>query len=125
MSFTTLLHADEWRPAWRSLMLTLMLAVCWLAFTPNPTLPSIGDSDKIDHLVAFVSLGAVAALCGPAGRRHSLAMTAGLLGFGLFIEFVQLWVPGRSAEWLDVLADAAGAAAGLALMAGLRRSFAR
>ena len=35
-----------------------------------------------------------------------------LLGFGVLIEVAQLYVPGRSAEWADLLADAIGIACG-------------
>lgn len=121
MPFTRLLHDPETRPAWRALLLALILAICVLAFTPDPTLPRMGDQDKIDHLLAFCALACVGALCGPVGRRHSLVVAAGLLGFGLFIEFVQVWVPGRSADWHDVLADMVGGLMGLSLMLALRR----
>jgi VanZ family protein len=42
--------------------------------------------------------------------------------FGVFIEVVQAQIPGRTGEWPDLLADALGIAAGLALAAALTRS---
>ncbi len=116
-----MLHARQARPAWRVLLLVLVAGVCWLAFTPNPTLPSIGGNDKLDHLVAFASLGLVAMLSLGAGLRQYAGVAVGLLGFGIFIELVQIGIPGRSADWHDVVADMAGMLAGIAAVSLLRR----
>ena len=116
-----MLHAREARPAWRVLLLVLMVTVCWLAFTPNPTLPAVGSNDKLNHLLAFMTLGLVAALSLGAGLRQQAGVAAGLLAFGIFIELVQAGIPGRSAEWLDVAADGMGTLAGIAGVVLLRR----
>jgi len=44
-----------------------------------------------------------------------------LLGYGLFIEAVQAWLPSRDGDILDLLADAGGIVLGLILVRWLRR----
>lgn len=104
---------------WRWLLLALLLVVCWLAFTPVPP-PSVDTGwDKSNHLLAFGTL----ALCAERGFGAAAwrRIVAGLLGYGVFIELVQLQIPGRSSEAADVLADALGIALGLLLAAAWRR----
>ncbi len=101
-------------PAWRAVLAALVLAICWLAFDPAP--PSSVDTgwDKANHALAFAAVGVVARLAWPAAG--ALRLFAGGLAYGAFIEIVQSQVPGRSAEWSDLLADAAGLVVGLLLM---------
>jgi len=105
---------------WRALLAALVLAICWLAFSPHPPTAVDTSWDKLNHLSAFTALALCAerAFGGPAWRRSALA----LLGFGVVIELVQSQIPGRSAEAADVLADAVGIAAGLLLAAAWRYS---
>jgi len=44
-----------------------------------------------------------------------------MLFYAVFIEVSQYFTPNRSAEFLDVVADAIGIAIGILLYAGLRR----
>jgi VanZ family protein len=100
---------------WRLLLAGLVLAVCWLAFTPDP--PPAADTgwDKLNHVLAFFALAFCGWFaCGPA--RHRVRwVVLGTLAFGVFVEAVQTQIPGRSGEWPDLLADAVGVAGGLAL----------
>ena len=73
------------------------------------------------HAAAYAVLGA-ATLRGLAGARRAgatvrAAVLAAVLGaaYGAADEFHQSFVPGRTAELRDVLADALGAAAGAGL----------
>jgi VanZ family protein len=97
---------------WRGSLAALMLAICILAFDPNP--PEALDTgwDKLNHGLAFAVLAPCAALAlqGLHWRWPAAALLA--LAFGAFIELVQSQIPGRSGEWQDLLADAAGIALG-------------
>jgi len=44
-----------------------------------------------------------------------------LLAYGGAIEVIQLFVPGRSCEWGDLLADAIGISLGVLLAKGMTR----
>ncbi len=72
-------------------------------------------SDKSGHLLGYAVLGltAVRAVAGGLPRRVTMRIAAIALaitvGYGMSDEFHQLFVPGRSAEIADLVADAAGA----------------
>ena len=114
------LGSRSWiRAGWRLLFVLTVLAVAWLAFTPHPPPRATTGWDKANHALAFCAM-ALAAL-GGWPRAPGWAVPAALLGYGVLIECVQAVVPGRSAEWADLLADAAGIALGLLLVHGGRR----
>lgn len=97
---------------WRALLAGLVLGTCWLAFDPGPPAAIDTGWDKLNHVVAFSSMAFSARFAFPNGRIPAIVL--GLLAFGIFIELVQTQIPGRSAEVLDVAADAVGILAGLA-----------
>ena len=91
----------------------------------NEVQASLDNADKLQHIVAFICLGACAALSLPAGRSHLLAAGLGMLAFGVFIELVQMHIPQRSADWQDVVADALGVTLAVVLFPLIRRASAR
>ena len=102
----------------RAVLWLLVIIVSWLAFSPKPPPAATLGWDKLNHASAFVAL----AFC--AARAHAgatLRIVAGLLGYGVFIEVVQTFVPGRSGEAADLLADGVGLALGLLLAALIDR----
>lgn len=119
-TLTQLLHAASLRRGWRSLLAALIAIVSAAALAPTTETPSVGMGDKIDHLLAFVSLAVAAALSWPATRRHAAGAGVALLAYGAFIELLQTQVPGRSGDLLDLASDAAGIVLGLTLAHGLR-----
>ncbi len=74
--------------------------------------------DKVKHAAAFA---AFVWLGWRAGYREALHLGGGLLALGAAIEVAQFFTPWRSAEWADLLADAAGIALGLWLAPKLLR----
>ena len=105
-------HSLAVRRASRIALAALVVAVSWLAWSPAPPPEASSGSDKLDHFAAFGSLAFVAVLGvgWHAWQRIALA----LLGYGVLIEFVQAFIPTRTAEALDVLADSVGITLGLA-----------
>lgn len=97
---------------WRLLFWACAAAVLVLSLMP-PTqpLPTTGW-DKTNHLLAFVVLAVL-------GRRayagHGLAVLLALVAYGGLIELLQGLTAYREADWVDLLADSAGVAAGCAL----------
>lgn len=102
----------------RMAFLGTLLAVSWLALTPTPPREADLGWDKLNHFSAFGTLTVLACLGWPWPRRMALA----LLAYGGLIELLQTQVPGRSAEWADLLADGIGIAIGLAILGLLKRS---
>lgn len=116
-----LLHAPRWRGRWRVALATLVAVITWLALTPTPPpVPSL-DSDKVQHILAFVVLAAGGTLSLGPGRGRTTAVVLLALAYGGLIEIVQGWVPGRSPEWADWLADGLGALLGLVAVVAARR----
>ena len=86
----------------------------------RPTLPDFGlfsiviegkdYSDKLKHFIAYALLGALIwrALRGGGWRRVGATVLIGTL-YGLTDEIHQIYVPGRSFEFLDIAADGLGA----------------
>jgi len=100
----------------------LMLAVIFAASSiPNLTrLP--GDiSDKSGHSIGYAMLGGLILRALAGGRLRGVTWKRGLLAivlatlYGVSDEFHQLFVPGRSADRYDVLADCVGATIGAAI----------
>ena len=112
-----------------------VLLVMGLIFTASamsdPGAPPGGLSDKGAHVIAYAALGAalVRALAGgrAAAMRPSTIATAALLAaiYGATDELHQRFVPERTPELLDLVADAAGGLAGAVLFAAAARSVAR
>lgn len=82
-----------------------LLLVCMIAFNPHTRgLPSTGW-DKLNHMLAFTSLGLAAWWAYPSARVWALGA---LVAFGVLIELVQTQIPGHTAEVADVVADLVG-----------------
>ena len=118
-------HADayERRRVWAAALWTLGIAVgCAL---PGRALPEsvLLSFDKLLHLVAFLGFAVLWLRVAPRAVGRVLAWG---LAFGVLIEVYQHLAPvGRRFDPLDVLADAAGLAVGLAVYAVVRRRGAR
>ena len=106
--------------SWRAASLTLLVLVLAATLMPAVWFWSdrvelarwFGGIDKWAHFFAFLFLAVW--FGGLYTRRNYWRVAVGLLAFGVFIELCQRGVGYRSAEWLDVAADAVGIAAGLA-----------
>jgi VanZ family protein len=91
---------------------------------PRP--PSALDTgwDKLNHVLAFAA-PAFAGLAAGAGRGSRRVLWLGLLAWGAAIEVLQIWIPPRSADLLDWMADGLGIALGTAVFAATAWWFSR
>ena len=90
---------------WRLAFGVCLLAVLVLALAPaDMPMPGTGW-DKSNHMLAFSVMSLLGKRALP-GR--TMALLAGLLAYGALIEGLQSFAPNRSANWHDLLADAAG-----------------
>lgn len=105
--------APEQRRLWRVLLGLLFVAITWLALVPDPPQGLSTGWDKSNHLLAFASLAFTGVwACWPQPRQWWLLVLA-LLAYGVGIEIAQGFLPPRSADAADVLADGVGIALGL------------
>ncbi len=103
---------------WRGICVAAVAAVLLLAWSQVPPPELDAGWDKANHFIAFAAL----AFAGRwAFERHQWAWIAALLGLAVLIEIGQLYVPGRSADLMDVVADAVGIAMGMAMAWGASR----
>lgn len=104
---------------WRAAFWGAALFALVMASLPQPPLLPGTPSDKIQHIIAFVTLSGLAAFAYPAARV--LVIFLALAGFGGAIELVQA-IPAlhRDASLLDWIADTASVGITLAAVAALR-----
>ncbi len=113
-----LIHAS------RALLVVTAAAITWLSLVPRPP-DVVGGSDKLAHLLAYATLGVLAGLSfAPRLTRISaaVAVVAGLAAYGVVVEGVQQ-LTGRELDVADMIANAAGAAVGVAIAFLVRRAF--
>ena len=115
-------HARRWQLAslfilFLVLAATLMPAV-WFWDDKDGAIRWFRHFDKWLHGITFLSLSLWFA--GLYRKKSYWKVALGLLAFGLVIEACQRMVSYRTADWLDVGADAAGIIAGLLIgLAGI------
>ena len=102
-------------------------AVAWAAtlflFSSAPSLPTPADvGDKVMHGGAYAVLGALCLLGITGWRWHSITLASALVAwlvatmYGVTDEVHQSFVPGRTPDVGDVVADAMGAALAVGLL---------
>jgi VanZ family protein len=108
------------------ILLWLPVAACMAAMYYGATMPLVPApvtdwfSDTVLHaggytLLSLLTLRATAGgrWRGVTGRAIAAAFAIAML-HGLSVEWIQMYLPTRVAEWRDVWSDAAGSAGGLA-----------
>ena len=97
-----------------------MGAIYWGAALPVVPTPVQGISDTVLHMSGYAGLALLTLRATAKGRWAGVTTFALVLAFaiavihGLTVEWEQMYVPSRFAEWRDVRNDVIGALAGLA-----------
>ena len=94
---------------YKILFFTFTLIVVFIfAVIPNdPLFEEYAYADKVKHLFAFFTLSFLLNRASSDMAQRFRNMSA-LLLFGIFIEFVQYYLPERSTSVVDIFADVAG-----------------
>ncbi len=79
--------------------------------------PPVANVDKYGHFLVYGLLATLTARLGNGGRAAAAALVATSI-FGLTDEWHQSFVPGRSCDVWDWVADTSGAALAVTLYAG-------
>lgn len=109
--------------AWKIVLVLALVLSFFQAVTPSPVDIAVSNGDKLLHAFAFLILTLLAWLAFP-GRGRAVVIIVSLLAYALLIEFVQLFLTWRCAEFSDFFADCAGIAVGVLLfmpVVGVRR----
>ena len=104
----------------RILLCAATLFIVYEATIKKPVQVPVDNGDKFLHALAFFSLAFLMDFAFPA-RGYWLSKVLPLMAFGIFIEVVQSFLPWRSADVTDFLADCVGIAAYTLVMPFLRR----
>ena len=87
-----------------------MAGIYWLSDQPGVhATPPFPGADKVFHFFLFAGLGGLLQLA--LQQKKTVALTGVL--YGILDEIHQFYVPGRSCDPFDMLADALGVLAGL------------
>ena len=112
MLSNTLLKATPKLAFWAAIV--VVLAIAYLSLMPSEELPSPRLNDKLNHVIAYGVLAVLATI----GRKSVaiIPVLGGVIVYGFLIEGLQgVMGLGRSASWLDGLANTVGALAGVGL----------
>lgn len=82
---------------------------------PGETVPQVGLWDKLQHAISYAAIAALGG-AGFGAARARLFIALGLITLGAVLEVAQIYVPGRSGEFGDGVANAIGVVAGLAVI---------
>lgn len=103
----------------RWVFVALAITIGYLALTPAPPAQLSLGWDKANHALAFAAL----AFAGDKGFRgagwHRIRGALALVAYGAAIEIAQYFVPTRSCDWYDLLADISGVGVGICISLAL------
>lgn len=99
---------------WLSLWASMIVAVIVLSLMPKPPIPPTLMIGKLDHLIAYAALAAMAVQLY-ATRRAQWRAGLALIGLGIALELAQGFLTSdRHMAVYDALVDALGVVLGLA-----------
>ena len=108
---------------WKFAAAAWALVIFGLSSIPGAAFPAskLFSNDKLLHAGVYAVLGALCWMALPhrwSKKKSALVVIAGAMVtlYGFTDEFHQLFVPGRSSDLRDVLADCVGGFAGAAMM---------
>ena len=94
----------------------LTAAVTFATLGPPQYRPHSALGHDGEHALAFVLVGLAFGVAYPRHRLLTAVVAVILIGV---LETLQLWMPGRHAQWEDFIVDALAACAGIAIAAML------
>ena len=97
------------------------LIILILSLLPKDMIiPEPPFSDKIAHFLAYGAVTLVGAMAASTLKRR-VYLGLAMLALGILLEFAQAFVPGRTPELLDGLANLGGVAGGILIAQWQRR----
>ena len=93
------------------IFIAYVLLVIILSLIPTAALGEGLHVDKIAHIIAYGIMGFLAYLSVSSVRKRFYFFFI-VISLGVLLELFQLYIPGRSASFFDILANTLGAALG-------------
>jgi VanZ family protein len=107
----------------RAMGTVCVLAIIVLSLLPGGARPNTGPPGQIEHSVAYFGTAVFLAF-GFRTSRARLAAVALLVALAAALEVLQLWVPGRHSQFIDLFASSFGAGMGALVVAVTERVWA-
>ena len=100
----------NWNKRWLFVTILVFVGITILSLLPPKSGIEIQSNDKINHFIAYATF----AFCGLSAYRGSKIgrFLLFFVGYGLFLEWMQGFVPGREQSLLDALANTLGVGIG-------------
>jgi len=102
------------RLAFKLIFMAALIAIAWASLVPQDVRPQTGFWDGWEHLAAYFVLGITGFIAFPS-PSHRLKMLVLIIVYGIVLEVMQGFLPGRMPGVVDALANSIGA--GLAFLA--------
>lgn len=108
---------------WKRWLVPLAVVIGIFTITSWPHPPAMPrNSDKVVHFAAYGTLGAAVAWAAMTTRARRVLVWAVVVSLlGAVDEWHQQFIPSRSMDVRDWMADTAGAVAGLTILSALQR----
>ena len=91
-----------------------LIVIGMLSEIPGELRPHVFAVPQLEHFVAYFAAGLLLAV-GFWSRRNVLLLCLAVPMYAAVLEIAQLFIPGRSSEFIDFFASSAGAWAGIIL----------
>ena len=97
----------------------ILVGITILSLLPPKSGLEIQSNDKINHFTAYACL----TFCGLAAniRKRALVIVLFFILFGIFMEWLQGFVPGRDQSFFDTIANMLGVGIGFIIYRSMRR----
>jgi VanZ family protein len=96
----------------------VFLGITILSLLPPKSGVELGEHDKINHFIAYSVLSLNFGIVVANFRKHLIGVPL-LIAYGLLMEFMQGFVPGREPSLLDALANSGGVILGFVFLSFL------
>ena len=93
------------------IFIAYVLLVIALSLIPTAVGESELYSDKLAHLLAYGGMGFLAYMSVDSAKKRFYLFLL-VISLGVVLEFIQSYIPGRSASFLDIVANTLGAGLG-------------
>ena len=106
----------------RVCLVAILMGITFLSLKSVSQHTSIRVNDKVGHFIAYAlfSLNALV-VWRQRQPKFKIGLALALFGYGLLMEFLQGFVPGREVSAYDLLANSIGVGIGYLLFSRLKR----
>ena len=120
---------------WQILASIYVVALSWMMLAPQPWIIFGSEQDRVplvsaastlpdylQHAGAFMLLACLARMAVRGGPVNRLSLRASLLvGYALLVETAHAWIPQRTFQWSDIIANLAGVLLGIVISQKLEK----